>query len=120
MALQKLVYRPGINKENTNYANEGGFYECDKVRFRSGFPEKIGGWTRLSNTQYLGTARSLWNWATLSGTNLLGVGTNLKYYLERGGEYYDVTPIRTTTNLTNPFSATTGSATIEVTAAAHG
>lgn len=120
MALQKLVYRPGINKENTNYANEGGFYDCDKVRFRSGFPEKIGGWTRLSNNQYLGTARSLWNWATLNGSNLLGVGTNLKYYIERGGQYNDITPIRRVVNLTNPFTATTGSATIQVSDPSHG
>jgi hypothetical protein len=93
MALQKLVFRPGVNRENTNYANEQGWYECDKVRFRSGFPEKIGGWVRLSNNQYLGVARSLWNWSTLNSQNLLGVGTNLKYYIEKGGAYYDITPV---------------------------
>ena len=101
MPLQKIVFRPGVNRENTNYANEQGWYECDKVRFRSGFPEKIGGWVRLSNSQYLGVARSLWNWSTLSSENLLGVGTNLKYYIEKGGAYYDITPIIDTETYTN-------------------
>jgi hypothetical protein len=101
MALQKLVFRPGVNRENTNYANEQGWYECDKVRFRSGFPEKIGGWVRLSNNQYLGVARSLWNWSTLNSQNLLGVGTNLKYYIEKGGAYYDITPIIETETYTD-------------------
>jgi hypothetical protein len=101
MPLQKIVFRPGVNRENTNYANEQGWYECDKVRFRSGFPEKIGGWVRLSNNQYLGVARSLWNWSTLNSENLLGVGTNLKYYIEKGGAYYDITPIIDTETYTN-------------------
>jgi hypothetical protein len=101
MPLQKIVFRPGVNRENTNYANEQGWYECDKVRFRSGFPEKIGGWVRLSNNQYLGVARSLWNWSTLNSQNLLGVGTNLKYYIEKGGAYYDITPIIDTETYTN-------------------
>ncbi len=104
MALQKLVFRPGVNKENTNYSGEGGWYDCDKVRFRSGFPEKIGGWVRLSNSQYLGVARSLWNWSTLNSENLLGVGTNLKYYIEKGGAYYDITPIIDTETYTNKLS----------------
>lgn len=104
MPLQKLVFRPGVNKENTNYANEQGWYSCDKIRFRSGFPEKIGGWTRLSNSQYLGVARSLWNWSTLGGENLLGIGTNLKYYIEKGGAYYDVTPIVNTETYINTLS----------------
>ena len=94
MPLQKLQFRPGINREGTDYSNEGGWFACDKVRFRSGFPEKIGGWVRLSNETFLGIARSLWNWVTLNGANLLGVGTNLKYYIEQGGEYNDITPIR--------------------------
>lgn len=96
--LQKLTFRPGVNREGTDYANEGGWYDCDKIRFRSGFPEKIGGWTRLSNESFYGVARSLWNWVTLDSTNYLGVGTNLKYYVERGGLYYDITPIRKTVN----------------------
>jgi len=106
MPLQKLQFRPGINREGTDYSNEGGWYACDKVRFRSGFPEKIGGWIRLSNDTFLGIARALWNWVTLAGANLLGVGTNLKYYIELGGEYNDVTPIRVTfTNASTPSTA---------------
>jgi hypothetical protein len=96
MPLQKLQFRPGVNREGTDYSNEGGWYACDKVRFRSGFPEKIGGWIRLSNEFFQGVCRAMWNWVTLNGANLLGVGTNLKYYIEQGGEYYDVTPIRVT------------------------
>jgi hypothetical protein len=96
MPLQKLQFRPGLNREGTDYSNEGGYFDCDKVRFRSGFPEKIGGWIRLSNDTFLGIARALWNWVTLNGANLLGVGTNLKYYIEQGGNYNDVTPIRIT------------------------
>ena len=106
MPLQKLQFRPGVNREGTDYSNEGGWYECDKIRFRSGFPEKIGGWTRLSNYTYQGVSRSLWNWISLDNTNYLGVGTNLKYYIEKGGYYYDVTPIRKTVNpmANNPFA----------------
>jgi hypothetical protein len=105
--LQKLQFRPGLNREGTDYANEGGWYDGDKIRFRSGFPEKIGGWTRLSDNTYLGTARSLWNWVDLSGNNYLGVGTSLKYYIELGGTYYDITPIRKTVNpmANNPFAS---------------
>jgi hypothetical protein len=98
MPLQKLQFRPGINREGTDYSNEGGWYACDKVRFRSGFPEKIGGWIRLSNDTFLGICRILWNWVALNGANYLGVGTNLKYYLEQGGAYNDITPIRVTFN----------------------
>jgi len=96
--LQKLTFRPGVNREGTNYSNEGGWYDCDHIRFRSGQVEKIGGWSRLSNYTYQGVARSMWNWINLDGANYLGVGTNLKYYIERGGYYYDVTPIRKTVN----------------------
>jgi hypothetical protein len=104
MPLQKIVLRPGLNREGTNYANEGGYYDGDKIRFRSGFPEKLGGWTRLSLNTFLGMARSLWNWATLAGANLLGVGTNLKYYIEQGGIYNDITPIVSTSSYTNSIS----------------
>lgn len=106
MPLQKLTFRPGVNREGTDYANEGGWYDCDKIRFRSGYPEKIGGWIRLSDLTYEGTARALWNWIDLDGANYLGVGTNLKYYIERGNEYYDVTPIRLVVNpvAANPFA----------------
>jgi hypothetical protein len=96
MPLQKLQFRPGVNREGTDYSNEGGWYACDKVRFRSGLPEKIGGWIRLSNDTFLGVCRAMWNWVTLNGSNLLGVGTNLKYYIEEGGDYNDITPIRAT------------------------
>jgi hypothetical protein len=115
MPLQKLQFRPGVNREGTTLANEGGWFECDKVRFRSGYPEKIGGWAALSYNTFLGVCRSLWNWVTLKGFNLAGVGTNLKFYIESGGAYYDITPIRTTTTNTTTFAATNGSTTITVT-----
>jgi hypothetical protein len=119
MPLQKLQFRPGLNREGTDYSNEGGWYDGDKIRFRSGFPEKIGGWTRLSNNQYLGVCRALWNWIDLDGTNYLGVGTNIKYYLEKGGEYNDITPFsKINVNVgapAGPFTASNGSATITVT-----
>jgi hypothetical protein len=114
MPLQKLQFRPGVNREGTTLANEGGWYDCDKVRFRSGFPEKIGGWAALSYNTFLGTCRSLWNWVTLKSANLLGVGTNLKFYIENGGAYYDITPIRLTTTNTTTFAATNGSVVITV------
>ena len=94
MPLQKLQFRPGVNREGTSLSNEGGWFDCDKVRFRSGYPEKIGGWAALSYNTFLGVCRSLWNWVTLKQYNLMGVGTNLKFYVEDGGEYYDITPIR--------------------------
>jgi len=93
MPLQKIQLRPGLNREGTDYSNEGGYFDGDKIRFRSGFPEKIGGWLRLSANKFLGVARSIWNWATLVGYNYLGIGTNLKFYIESGGYYYDITPI---------------------------
>jgi hypothetical protein len=106
MPLQKLQFRPGVNREGTDYSNEGGWYACDKVRFRSGFPEKIGGWIRLSSDTFQGVCRAMWNWVTLNGANLLGIGTNLKYYIEQGGEYNDITPIRVTfTNSSSPSTA---------------
>ena len=120
MPLKKLTLRPGVNKENTRYTNENGWYECDKVRFRQGTPEKIGGWTRISANTFLGVCRSLWNWVTLSSLNLIGVGTNLKFYIANGGAYNDITPIRTTTTLgTDPFTGN-GTTTVTVTAPAHG
>jgi hypothetical protein len=119
MPLKKLKLNPGVNKENTRYTNENGWYECDKVRFRQGTPEKIGGWTRISASTFLGVCRSLWNWVTLGSLNLVGVGTNLKFYIERGGIYNDITPIRDTVTLNNPF-ALTASTTVTVTDTAHG
>ena len=79
--LQKLQFKPGINREVSNYTNEGGWYDSDKIRFKSGYPEQIGGWTRVSSSQYLGIARGLINWIALDGDNLTGVGTNKKYYV---------------------------------------
>ena len=97
MPLTKLQFRPGINREVTSYTNEGGWYDCDKVRFRYGFPEKIGGWQKLSSTTFLGTCRALHPWVALAGERYLGVGTHLKYYINEGGGYSDITPIRNTT-----------------------
>ena len=121
MPLQKILFKPGVNKENTRYTTEGGWYEADKVRFRQGNPEVIGGWERISINTFLGICRSLWNWVLLDGRNILGVGTNLKFYLENGGAYNDITPLRATSTInTNPFVATNGSAVITVTDTAHG
>jgi len=120
MPLQLLQFRPGINREGTTLANEGGWYECDKIRFRSGYPQKLGGWQPISPNTYQGIARSLINWVTLKGYNLLGVGTNLKYYIESGGTYNDITPTRATATLTDPFTTDSGSRTVTVTDADHG
>ena len=120
MALKKLVLKPGVNRENTRYTNEGGWFESDKVRFRQGTPEKIGGWARISVSTFQGICRSLWNWITLENLNLIGVGTNLKFYLELGGNYNDITPIRATAILSNPFATTNASTTVTVTDSAHG
>ena len=114
MPLQKLALKPGVNRENTRYTSEGGWYESDKIRFRQGTPEKIGGWQRISSTTFLGVCRSLWNWVTLGSQNLIGVGTNLKFYIENGGAYNDITPIRATVTLTNPFTTVNGSPTVTV------
>ena len=122
MPLQKILFKPGVNRENTRYTTEGGWYECDKVRFRQGTPEKIGGWQRISATTFLGVCRSLWNWVTLGSQNLLGVGTHLKFYIENGGAYNDITPLRkpAATLGNNPFSTTSGSTTVVVTDATGG
>lgn len=119
--LKKLQQKAGVNRENTRYTNENGYYVSNNVRFRQGTPEKIGGWTRLSANYFLGVCRSLWNWVTLGGANLLGVGTNLKFYIEFGGAYYDITPLRTpaTTINNNPFTGN-GTTTVTVTDTAHG
>ena len=120
MPLKKLTLKAGVNRENTRYTNENGWYESDKVRFRQGTPEKIGGWERISAAFYQGTCNSLWNWVTLGGANYIGVGTNLKFYIEFGATYNDITPLRSTVTLNNPFTATSGSAVITVTDVAHG
>ena len=132
MALKKILFRPGVNRENTKYASEalgsvsattnvaGGWYDANKIRFRAGMPEKLGGWTRVSNFTFLGVCRSLWNWVTLAGLNLMGVPTNIKVYIERDGSYFDITPIRATDTLgTNPFTGD-GTSTVTVTDTAHG
>ena len=120
MPLKKLLLKSGVNRENTRYTSEGGWYECDKIRFRQGTPEKIGGWQRISATTFQGVCRSLWNWVTLGSQNLIAVGTNLKYYIENGGAYNDITPLRATVTLTNPFATTSGSPIVTVTDANGG
>jgi hypothetical protein len=132
MPLQKLQLRPGVNRESTTLANEGTWFEMDKVRFRSGYPEKLGGWTKDTGTttsalqppagSYWGVARSLWNWITLSSANLMGVGTNLKYYIQQssGGSFYDVTPLREVTAIaSNAFTTVNGSTTVVINQAGH-
>jgi hypothetical protein len=120
MPVRKLRFRPGVNRENTRYTNEEGWYVSDKVRFRQGTPEKIGGWAQYSANQFLGVCRSLWNWVSLDNNNYLGVGTNKKYYVEYSGQYNDITPIADTVSLIDPFYATTGSNTLVVADSAHG
>jgi hypothetical protein len=132
MPLKKILFRPGVNRENTRYASEalgsvnsgtnaaGGWYESEKVRFRAGTPEKIGGWVRISDETYEGVCRSLWNWVTLGGANLVGVGTNLKFYIESGGEYNDITPIRASSTINNNPFLGNGTTTVTVTDTAHG
>ena len=120
MPLTKLQFKPGINREITKYSNEGGWVDCDKIRFRFGYPEKFGGWEKMSSNTYEGTARRLHNWLALDGSNFLGVGTHLKYYIEEGGTFNDVTPIRSSTTNSTTFAATNGSANITVTETNHG
>jgi hypothetical protein len=118
MTFIKLQFRPGVNRDQTTYSAEGGWYACDKVRFRSGFPEKIGGWAKATPNTYYGVCRQMWNWSTTFGDNLLSLGTNNKLYIEdSGGNFYDITPISstlTTPNTNNPFSTTTGSNVVTV------
>ena len=131
MSLTKLQFRPGINRETTSYSNEGGWYDCDKIRFRqkfpekirfrSGVPEKIGGWEKLSTNTYQGTVRGLKEFVALDGTQFMGVGTNLKYYVEEGGAFNDITPLRSTTSAGDvTFAAVNGSAVITAADTSHG
>jgi hypothetical protein len=121
MPLQKLQFTPGIQHDGSRYSSSGSWSEADKVRFRAGAPEKIGGWQRSVLQQFLGTCRQLFAFSDLAGNYYLGIGTHLKYYLERGGAMYDITPIRTTiTPLSNPFTTTNGSTNVLVTIASHG
>ena len=113
MPLTKVEFKPGINKENTNYSNEGGFYNCDKIRFRSGYPEKLGGWINYSfGNTFAGTTFSLWNWSSYSGQDLIAFGTNQRYYIEYNNSYYPITPIAATASI---FSFTTISGSRKVT-----
>jgi hypothetical protein len=123
MPFLKLKFRPGINRDTTNYANEGGWFECDKIRFFSGYPQKIGGWVETTSERFIGTCRQLWNWITSYTDNLLAVGTNQKVYIEVGGLFYDITPLRAT--LTTPdtddcIETTNTSNIVTINVAAHG
>ena len=121
MPMTALKFKPGIVSDITSYSNEGGFVDGDKVRFRFGFPEKFGGWEKYSPNQYLGSARRLHNWVALDGSDFMGIGTHLKYYIEEGQTFNDITPIRQTTGAGDvTFAATNGSTTITVTDPAHG
>jgi hypothetical protein len=132
MPLKKILIRPGVARENTRYLSENvgptgvngsyaaGWYDCDKIRFRSGSAEKLGGWVPYSSNYFVGVCRSLNNWVTLSGNKVIGVGTNLKFYINQGGAYYDITPLRTTETLTDPFTTTDGSPVVSVADAAGG
>ena len=121
MPLTKLQFRPGVNRETTSYTNEGGWFDSDKVRFRFSLPEKIGGWVKKSSYSFLGVCRALHTFVSLAGTKLTGVGTSLKYYIEQGGLYWDITPIRATTAAGDvTFAAVNGSAVLTITDTAHG
>jgi len=121
MPLTALKFKPGINRESTSYSNEGGWFTCDKIRFRFGAAEKIGGWQSYSDNTFLGTCRALFSWVALDGTKYLGLGTNLKYYIADGGAYNDITPLRSTTGAGDvTFSATNGSTVLTVLDTAHG
>lgn len=121
MPLTKLQFRPGIVQDLTSYSNEGGWRDGDKVRFRLGYPEKIGGWEKYTSSTFLGSCRALHNWIALDGSNYLGLGTHLKYYIEEGGSYVDITPLRETTAAgAVTFAATNASSVIVVTDTNHG
>lgn len=121
MPLMKLQFRPGINQETTRYMNEGGWYDCDKIRFRYGVAEKIGGWTRYSATTFEGICRKMHNWVALDASNYLALGTHLKLYIEEGTNYNDITPDRKSSTLSSgSLSATSGSAVVTITDSAHG
>jgi hypothetical protein len=122
MPLTKLQFRPGVNRETTSYSNEGGWFDVDKVRFRFGYPEKIGGWTKFTGASFLGSCRAMHPWTDLNNSRLIGLGTSVKYYLNQdGGLFNDITPIRSTTAAGDvTFAAVNGSATITVTDVAHG
>lgn len=115
MAFIKLQFKPGVNRDQTDYSNEGGWYECDKIRFRSGYPEKIGGWTKGTTNTFDGVCRQMWNWITTYNDNLLALGTDSKAYIENGGYFYDITPFGSALAGSNTFSVTSGSKVVTVT-----
>jgi hypothetical protein len=123
MSFLKLVFKPGINRDQTNYSGEGGWSDGDKIRFFSGFPQKLGGWQKTTSETFIGVCRQVWNWITSFTDNFLGVGTDIKLYIEVGGQFYDITPLRAT--LATPatddcIETTSGSTTITVNVTAHG
>ena len=120
MPLAKLTFRPGVNRETTSYANEMGWYDSSLIRFRKGRPEKMGGWSKLSSGTIEGTPRALHTWVALDAAQYMAVGTNQKYYIEEGGTYNDITPLRATATLTDPFTTTSGSSVVTVADDAHG
>src|SRR5210317_1072059 len=123
MPLTKLQFKPGVNREITSYSNEGGWRDGDKIRFRYGYPEKIGGWTRLGANQFLGKGRAMHPFTDLSGTEFTGLGTAFKYYIVEGTGYNDITPIRatfTSPDTDNCFDTTDTSTTVVVNITGHG
>ena len=120
MPLARYTLKPGINKEGTSYSNEGSWFDCDKIRFRQGRPEKIGGWSKTSINSYLGSGRKLHQWVALDSDQFVGLGTHLKLYLKQGDVFNDITPIRATTTNGITFAATDGSSTITATDSSHG
>ena len=123
MPLSKLQFKPGVNRDQTNYTNEGGWYECDKIRFRSGYPQKLGGWLRYGTFTVIGVCRQMFNWITTDGSNLLALGTSKKVYIESGQNLFDITPLRTTTSsptTNNCFTTLSGSKIVTVAITAHG
>mgnify|MGYP003111900272 FL=1 len=121
MPLSKITFKPGVNRETTSYGDENGWFNSDLIRFRKGRPEKMGGWSRLSSSTIDGVGRSLHVWAALDGSKYMGLGTETKVYIEEGGAYNDITPIRATTTLgANPLTTVNGSSVVTVTAPAHG
>ena len=118
MPFIKLQFKPGVNRDQTDYSNEGGWYECDKIRFRSGYPEKIGGWLKSSPTAFAGVCRQMWNWITSYSDDFLALGTNERVYIEAGGVYYDITPFDSALAGSNTFAVVNGVALVTVTTTA--
>lgn len=117
MPFIKLQFKPGVNRDQTDYSNEGGWYECDKIRFRSGYPEKLGGWVKATPTAFVGYCRQMWNWVPTYGDNFLALGTDQKVYIEDGGNFFDITPFDTALAGSNTFAVVDTSTTVTVTTA---